>query len=562
LVKRINLKIITISLLAVLLLSSFSLLFINIYKTFSTKQPQAVVIYYNFSDGVISSDKYDEYDEYMIGSLSALQNFKTSVNNGFTFIGKTVYLTSNINCDGASIQIGSNSISDALQLIRYYFAGTFDGKGYTISNITNSFNPTWISDYNLGFERTNHGFFMNNSGTIKNLKLKNYQVTLEDGLTSQVYAGALVGYNIGTVQNCIVENITFRSNRLKMFVRVGSLVGENEGAGKVDTCLVMGYYKIGGISDNISPVQDDGIEAAYFVGRYNEATNSMFYATVEEIEVTSETESPSEWDTGAFSADNHNYSDVESALSASSCSSVLTRNDTYQWYYGGPNYNSGWPIPRSFVRPINIVIHIEMDKFDLYINSEIKEPDIDGCVYVKIPSDANLNVFDGSENNTKYYETEFDLYNVKISVTPTSDCYFFEDWEFVLYKDNNTYPAAYNARATLNTKTIKFLGVPNTSQNEDSNNFEMSCLSNVNIEIQGNKITFSFEGKKSGETDYTSHYITYEVTSAYYITGAYYKIGDEVTEIDINKTSVSIHSHESVDIYITVQLKSYDVWFG
>jgi len=546
LVKRINLKIITISLLAVLLLSSFSLLFINVFNMFKSSEhdnPNA------------ASTKY-------IWNIEDLKEFAAEVSAGVDYAGYEVKLGNDINCGGASIQIGSYSVSNALQLIRYYFAGTFDGQGHTISNITNSFNPTWISDYNLSFDRTNHGLFINNSGTIKNLKLKNYQVTLEDGLTSQVYAGALVGYNIGTVQNCIVENITFRSDRFKMYVRVGSLVGENEGAGKVDTCIVMGYYKIGGISDNIWPVNDDGIEAAYFVGRYNEATNSMFYATVEEIEVTSETESPSEWDTGAFSADNHNYSDVESALSAISYSSVLTHNDTYQWYYGGPNYNSGWPIPRCFVKTKYIILYIGKDKFDLYINSEIKEPDQDGLVYVQIPSDANPNVFDGSENNTKYYETEFDLYNVKISVTPTSDCYFFENWEFVLYKNNDIYAAGYNAHATLNTKTIKFLGVPNTSQNEDSNNFEMSCLSNVNIEIQGNKITFSFRGKKSGETDYTSHYITYEVTSAYYITGAYYKIGDEVTEIDINKTSVSIHSHESVDIYITVQLKSYDVWFG
>ena len=86
------------------------------------------------------------------------------------------------------------------------FLGGFDGDGYTISNLTINEN----ADYK--------GLFGKNTGTIKNLKLD------EVDITGRNEVGALCGFNTGTIQNIDVTN-----ELVQGVSKLGGVIGENSG---------------------------------------------------------------------------------------------------------------------------------------------------------------------------------------------------------------------------------------------------------------------------------------------------------------------------------------------
>lgn len=123
---------------------------------------------------------------YTLTSLADLQWFQQQVNKeGNTFEGKTVKLGADLDLQGAEWEPISG------------FKGTFDGssltKGaadnYTISNFTVNVNK-------------NGGFFGSIVGNIKNVNIENATVV------SNHFAGALVGYTYGRIENCHANNVT------------------------------------------------------------------------------------------------------------------------------------------------------------------------------------------------------------------------------------------------------------------------------------------------------------------------------------------------------------------
>lgn len=99
------------------------------------------------------------------------------------------------------------------------YTGVFDGKGYTISNLTGT-----------------EGLFVNNAGTVKNVWLKNVSLTKNGG-----NLGAVVGMNTGTVFNCVSSgSITGTGSEA---YSIGGLVGHNNGgtlSGSASSCTVSG----------------------------------------------------------------------------------------------------------------------------------------------------------------------------------------------------------------------------------------------------------------------------------------------------------------------------------
>ena len=94
----------------------------------------------------------------VISTLAELKAFRDEVNAGNTFAGKTVELAANIDLMGEEwTPIGNETAK---------FQGTFDGKGYTVSNLVITGNND-----NAGF----FGFTTN--GAIKNLTIDNASVT-------------------------------------------------------------------------------------------------------------------------------------------------------------------------------------------------------------------------------------------------------------------------------------------------------------------------------------------------------------------------------------------------
>ena len=114
------------------------------------------------------------------------------------------------------------------------FNGTFDGQGYTISNLT----ITGANSYN--------GLFgsLQKDAVVKNLKLTGS--VNPSGSASNV--GALAGRNLGTIENCTFSGLVSGTSD------VGGLVGVNEDSGLIQGSVsrgnIIGTYMTGGIVGN------------------------------------------------------------------------------------------------------------------------------------------------------------------------------------------------------------------------------------------------------------------------------------------------------------------------
>ncbi len=163
--------------------------------------------------------KQDEDGTYLIGGYYALKDFAALVNNGNNNKSANAKLTADIvAADESWTQISG-------------YKGTFDGCGYAITGLHVSEN-----DVRMGMFRT-----IESSGVVQYLALKDVDVQ------GTYYAGGIVGYNKGTVQNCYVTGSVSCSSTYP-----GGIVGSNEGT--VQCCYsiaaVSGKNHIGGIVGN------------------------------------------------------------------------------------------------------------------------------------------------------------------------------------------------------------------------------------------------------------------------------------------------------------------------
>lgn len=161
-----------------------------------------------------------------------------------TYGTKTYRLMNNIDCEGN----GWISIPT--------FAGVLDGNGYSISNL--------VIRSDLNAEST--GLITKNSGTIKNLILRN--VTCTD--SSSAYVGAIAGQNYGTITCCAVDSSTT--------VWSGNYAGGIAGLNK------------GNIIDCANYATVQGVIAGGIVGRNERlVNNSMNLGTIKSTENSAET---------------------------------------------------------------------------------------------------------------------------------------------------------------------------------------------------------------------------------------------------------------------------------
>ena len=180
--------------------------------------------------------------EYIIDDEDELETFSAIVGGMHPsiaqddFVGKTVKLGANLDLGGSLgrvwYPIGYYNSTDSYNKVSSgsvtsnvsSFEGTFDGQGYTISNI---YQNTWdmFGDYNNGYSGTpNHykdgmgvfGFVLN--GTIKNLTVNNFQ---SDGEFSTT--GCVAAYASGS---STFENITITNSNPRAYnVPNGGVVG-------------------------------------------------------------------------------------------------------------------------------------------------------------------------------------------------------------------------------------------------------------------------------------------------------------------------------------------------
>ncbi len=176
-------------------------------------------------------------DAFVINNAEGLAYFAQQVNAGNTdWTTANVVLGDNIDLS-AQTRAGGAYEWTPIGLDGKFFEGTFDGKGYTISNFS--------------VTREGHaGLFGYARARIKNLNVEN--VTIE----ANHYAGAIVGQGYCNFDNCHVKNvnITLEAKNGDWGDKAGGIIGQNcEGAKYIKNCTaegvtIKGYRDLGGIA--------------------------------------------------------------------------------------------------------------------------------------------------------------------------------------------------------------------------------------------------------------------------------------------------------------------------
>ncbi|MEI8086277.1 MAG: T9SS type A sorting domain-containing protein [Paludibacter sp.] len=171
-------------------------------------------------------------DPYKLANLADLGLFQTAINGG-TDLTAYVELSANISATGTWAGIGTTT---------NYFKGSFDGKGFSISNLTNA-----------TINATQFGFFnhLSNGTTIKNLNL--LAISYTSTTTNSISIGGLIGSitiaGTVTIDNCYVSG-TINSTVAAVStgtatLRAAGLVGQNGPGGGIACILNITNCKSG-----------------------------------------------------------------------------------------------------------------------------------------------------------------------------------------------------------------------------------------------------------------------------------------------------------------------------
>ena len=340
---------------------------------------------FDLADGAVSSA---DNNVYIIGSLTALQNFQASVNdNGVSFENKTVKLTADVDCGGQEITIGLHD--DGFFGIGYkdnYFKGIFNGQNFTISNFV------YKNYLNAGSNMTNntYGFFMklDNTSVIQNLKLK--KCTKKNfSSAGRIYVGAIAGYCVNAkINNCFVENLNIEFSSEDTNYCVGGIFAC--GYATVENCFVKNITTTNaGEIIAFGPANANESYDFNYVGQTVENTypstitncvaqNSNASSCVDEYcsytyvlgsQTLTGSQEISHTVTNCYINNENDEFEKLSSISSSGGKNGTT------WYYES-NYNDGWPYLRQFMKNWSTISFVtgtggSVDKSSIVIPDEL-----------------------------------------------------------------------------------------------------------------------------------------------------------------------------------------------
>lgn len=143
-------------------------------------------------------------DEYTISTGEELKAFAQEVNNGNSFLGKTVYLTADINLNGdENNQWTPIGTSDSCS-----FEGTFEGNGHIISGL-----------YMNNSESHYQSLFGCNKGIIQNIAV--HGTITSPSINSRV--AGICSNNLGKISQCY-NNVNLTSSNS---INIGGIVAWN-----------------------------------------------------------------------------------------------------------------------------------------------------------------------------------------------------------------------------------------------------------------------------------------------------------------------------------------------
>ena len=183
---------------------------------------------------------------YTVYNANGLMNVAELVNGGKTDINIT--LDKNIDLTGKVWKPIGTDYDNA-------YTGTFDGGGHTITGLTVTTNDEYAGLF--GYLSN----FNNAAGTVKNVVMDGIQITCNH---RSGYAGGVVGYSWGTIENCSV------SGSVSGTMYVGGVVGvQRDGSitGCSSSATVKGTIKVGGVAGQT--IFGATLTACYATGNVN-----------------------------------------------------------------------------------------------------------------------------------------------------------------------------------------------------------------------------------------------------------------------------------------------------
>ena len=220
-------------------------------------------------------------DPYQIATGSQLAYFAERVNAeeyGEKYAGTYFELTEDIDLGGKKWTPIGETVADLIMGGHEYFvfSGNFDGKGYTIKNLT-------IGTETSPYSGDVCGLFGATSGTIEDVVLENVSINYVGGNHSSGYGfrmgGALVGYSMGDIVNCTVTGLDMKAGSDGSYVAlnsIGGLVGLQDGGTTVSHSRVSGKIEESTKKGNVGG----------FVGTLAKGSSAKYCGADVSVEVT------------------------------------------------------------------------------------------------------------------------------------------------------------------------------------------------------------------------------------------------------------------------------------
>ena len=220
-------------------------------------------------------------DPYQIATGSQLAYFAERVNAGEygeKYAGTYFELTEDIDLGGKEWTPIGYTVADLIMGRHEYFvfSGNFDGKGYTIKNLT-------IGTETSPYSGDVCGLFGATSGTIEDVVLENVSINYVGGKYNSAYSfrmgGALVGYSMGDIVNCTVTGLDMKAGSDGSYVAlnsIGGLVGLQDGGTTVSHSRVSGKIEESTKKGNVGG----------FVGTLAKGSSAKYCGADVSVEVT------------------------------------------------------------------------------------------------------------------------------------------------------------------------------------------------------------------------------------------------------------------------------------
>ena len=194
-----------------------------------TTTPSAAMPSYSGGSGT-------EADPWLISTADDLKTLAGTVNNGEDYEDQYFIITDDIDLQNVSWTPIGDGTND--------FCGTFDGQGNTIFNVA-------IGTVEDPLQAEVFGLFGSLSGTIQNLNLDTLSINGLPAFSSPyliAYAGALVGYAGGVIENCHSTNAsviihTPSDSAMHKMYGIGGLMGYAARGSQISECSVSGSIK-------------------------------------------------------------------------------------------------------------------------------------------------------------------------------------------------------------------------------------------------------------------------------------------------------------------------------